>query len=519
MKKLFYFFILLSLTFYSFNTFADSLIYSNDFSTQKSFLNTEESHFYQGEYHMHDKEDQLLIWNPYFTPPTQYRAQVKMKTLDDPLDNNSSAGLLFRLKDKHNTLLFFIMPQSKRFTIGYWKKTHTSSTTPWINIITQTNNAIQTYQNLLDIIHLEEKSIFFINGKKVYEHTYPENDAHPYKGFLGFYTSANAHFHFDDFFVWKTQSPTLSNFIPVEDGLKKPSPHISNQYLKNYSKLGQEIYHYSFNNKLDSPFEEKPYAHIDLGKLKFFNTEETFLFSSNKIQEKKFLLETSFVLLNEKQNTGWGGILLKTKNGTTYFFKINPFLKKLAIERNQSSLVETTIDNINQGKENTLALKVNKKELTLYFNGKNITSFTEEHHNIEKEKNFGLGVTNTSSLVLFNYLRIFKIETSFFDWIGENFKLISFFILIALFIFVKKRNKKKKLAQTPSYFEQTKVKIIKETLHALSFQKTKRIFEKDLIFKYQMTKNQAQEVLEELSLKYGGKFDSDDEGNLYVSFD
>ena len=112
MKKLFYFFILLSLTFYSFNTFADSLIYSNDFSTQKSFLNTEESHFYQGEYHMHDKEDQLLIWNPYFTPPTQYRAQVKITTLDEPVDNNSS-GTPFSVKDKHSNLLFLLCPNQK----------------------------------------------------------------------------------------------------------------------------------------------------------------------------------------------------------------------------------------------------------------------------------------------------------------------------------------------------------------------------------------------------------------------
>ena len=47
--------------------------------------------------------------------------------------------------------------------------------------------------------------------------------------------------------------------------------------------------------------------------------------------------------------------------------------------------------------------------------------------------------------------------------------------------------------------------------------KEKRVFDRDLIFRYQMTKT-AEEVLTELS-QYGGVFDSDEEGNLFVSFD
>jgi hypothetical protein len=49
--------------------------------------------------------------------------------------------------------------------------------------------------------------------------------------------------------------------------------------------------------------------------------------------------------------------------------------------------------------------------------------------------------------------------------------------------------------------------------------KEKRVFDRDLIFRYQMTKKQAEEILTELSTQYGGVFDSDEEGNLFVSFD
>lgn len=528
MKKFFLTLLLLLSLFLSHNNFANKLLYSNDFSAPKDFHHKPNNYFTQGQYHILNQKVGYFYWNPYFTPPINHHIQVKM-IIPPPHDfkRGREGGLIFR-SNSESRFVFFIIPQTKKFALYRYEK-NPKNKSLWNLITIQEDSVINLDCNILDVIHLQNKILLFINGKKVYEGPNPQDTQIPSQGFVGFYASKDSHFHFDDLFIWETNSDILKNSKTPERQKDLPQD-FNDQYLKNYESLGENLFSYSFNHSEDSPFkeekeqkkqEEQSFAHPFLGKLEVFSPDKDFkIQAKEKIKSEYVLLETS-AKIEYLHESNWVGLTLQAPSNPLYLFQINPFSKKVFLtkidnENNKILLYQGEEESIKPQEENVLALKVYKDTLTLYVNGKKLTTIKDEKDIDLIRKNYGFMSSANQSPVIFSYVRAFEINPNFIDkHIGKIFLLG----IVALFWFFYNKKQKKLL-------QKAKIKgmpflpftVVKEILKALKAQNKTKISEKEIILKYQLTKKDAQEVLKILSKDFGGYLDSDNEGNLFVSF-
>lgn len=496
--------------------FSNAPVYSHDFSVRKDFSHTQQCHFYQDEFHIFNETSGYLCWETTFRTPESNRIQGKILTAEpQTLQSEHHGGILFRLSNLDNALLFYIYPASKKFGIGFWEITPNNPQGNWKTVLEEPSSEILDYENILDVINIKENFILLINGKKVYQGNHPFSENIPFRGFTGFFASKGSHFHFDDLKVWETQEAGSVNPVAVQN--KAPSfPQDIPEVFESYGKIKQPLISYSFNDRNDTPFAEKKIHHTEMGKFVIWNDALGLRMLASSVTEQAYLIESSVRIGNARQ-MGFAGITAKAGREDYYALKINPFSKKVKLEKTKNSqtliLFEMEDKNILSGEkqENILALKVQENLLTAYINGVRVKE-VKESNPLEDSYGYGL-VSDTGDPVYFGFVRVLELQKSFFARIKG---WLIFIIVIAAFVYWIKRKKKRKNIELN---ETLKQKIIRELLKEMPSRKEKRVFDRDLIFRYQMTKKQAEEVLTELSTQYGGVFDSDEEGNLFVSFD
>jgi len=292
-------FLFLLLPFYN---FAKNSLYFNDFSTQKDFSHTETSYFTQKQYHIFNPHTGDFYENPSFIPPENHHIQAKIissNLYNLEVGEENFGGVSFR-GDEKNSLVVLLYPQKKQFAFLQYQSPQNNgqdnNNTEWTLITVKEDPHIHPHFNVLDVISLKDKIFLFINGQKAYEGVSPQNKNIPKQGYMGFYTSQNTHFHFENLRVWEANSNYLDNledFSPLSEK-KNLSQDFNNQYLKNYGSLGKLITSYSFSNNSDSPFEIIPQAHAYLGKLEVFSPNKKLdLHAAKTIQVSNALIETS----------------------------------------------------------------------------------------------------------------------------------------------------------------------------------------------------------------------------------
>lgn len=488
--------------------------YSHDFSVKKDFSHTFPCYFYQGEFHIFNPESGYLCWETTTRTSEENRIEAKVITADpDATHSENHAGILYRLTNTDNALLFYVYPASKTFGIGYWEVTLNNPKGNWKTLEEKSNDAVRAHENILKIVNLKERSILFVNGTKVYDFSYPQTENIPYNGFVGFFSSKGSHFHFDDLKIWKNSSenPEKTEILP-----EKPFsfPQDYPERSPEYENLGELLVSYSFNGRQDSPFNEKKANHTEKGKYLIWSDGGLRPFSDT-LSAENYFAETSLRIGNSRQS-GWAGITVKSDLNQYYALMLNPFLKKIKLERVLSGqkkvLFETDAKNLRMGEneENILGLSVENQKVTGYLNGKRIQRVEDASE--LTGPSYGL-ISETNDPVFFGFIRVYSLKESFWDQIKG---WLIFLLIVFLLVFWIKRRKKKKKAQSS---ENLKEKIIREILKEMPSKKVKRVSDHDLIFRYQITKKEAEDILSDLATRYGGYFDSDSEGNLFVSFD
>lgn len=503
MKK---FLMLILLLVLSIPLFGFEKIYEDNFDKRKGFLQTYQCSYHQGEFHIFNAENGFLCWQDLKKQPANSMIRAIVITQDkENLDDDQNAGIIFRVKNVNQAALFAVFPKNKIYQFGYW------DAKVWNSIQKKYSDAIKDDINYIDVVSMKDNLSFYVNGIKVLEEkitqkTFPESG-----NYTGFYSSKKMHAHFERFEIFELDSkyvyqPPLMNYVkkPLEEDMPKDIPA--------YDDIEREIYSNSFDRESNNPFVSNLNAHIEQGKYQLWNKNGHRAWNST-YHAQNALVETAAWVA---ENRAAVGVLLKQDSTQYYSFTVNPFTGVAELKKNKNGketlFLGSVVPQIKKGEgvKNTIALGMKGKILTPYINGERLKS-VEDPAPLYGD-GFGL-ISDGDGKAEFDYVRFFELKKSLWEKISGFLKFLIFVIVIVLLVKLykkRKRNRKKNLSRE---------NIIKDILKGMKSKKKKIIYDSELIFEYQITKKEADEILSDLSLNYGGFFDYAKDGRTFCSFE
>jgi len=516
LKKSFiiFFFFLLNQFLFSYEFF-----YQNDFEAGADiFLNSSECHAINGEYHVYKAVNAYYCWESGKIPEkNNYIIRAKLISVDPTLNaKDKENGILFRLTDVDNTMIASVYPELNKVEISRWKneKQRFIKKSKWKLIQEAKVTNIHPDVNYLDVLVQETKTTLYLNGVKVVEGIEEDVLGLPLSGKIGFHSSKNFHSHFDNLEIaYVDENFQYTPPEKMDFKLKEPVEDIP-EALPDYVNPGEKTASFSFNSSIDSPFSSHEYyVHTERGQFVIWDDETGRRLWSEDLEVSDFVLETAVEKIT--QDNLWAGLMVRADKNNYYAFEINPKSSRIRLVKvenrketllleNFSPLIKTELKS-----KNTLVLKIKENKLNLFVNGQHYQDYTID--NTFYSNTYGLILDNKGAIA-FDFIRVFKVKVGLWERMKGFF---IFGVLVFAAVVLVRYKKRKKAVENTTLFVS---KMVKEVLKEMKQDKKKKVFETDLILRYQITKKEANEIMDSLVLKYGAELTSDDEGRLFVQY-
>ena len=467
------------------------LIFHEDFSKPNLFGEGPLAYYQRGKYHIFAEKGRMVYNNDHWLG--DFTAEVKTEFLDG--DDNQGYGLLFRAHDYDNSYVFRISGNGY-FELGGYKKGKWFTISKWERSDIIKKNGV----NFLGVECQGTSINLFINGqfiKMVKDATY-------IAGYVGIVAYNKTHIHFDDLKAHKirTKIPPDYNFEPeLMDTFKDYGADVGALFIDNFSDKSKA-------------WSEVDLVHYEKGYYTVYDGEKGH-FAWQSINTSNYIYEAN-IQVNRWQKGGSAGITMRMDGTENYYgFFItedqNYYFEKSVAGVAKNLIMRTPIA-FDKEAQQTLRVECRDNEFILFLNGEELATALDPDNGFFSNDKFGVYASKgvradflslKLSPVPFSYIRaVLSVLTSWCTWTA--------LIIGGFIIFRVQRSRKKKNVDLRKRREIEIFDMIKNSQGSLSLG--------DVMFKYKITKKNAQTMLDNIAQEYGGSAVLNQDGSVAYEF-
>ncbi len=467
------------------------MVFHEDFSKPNLFGEGPLAYYQRGNYHILAEKGRMVYDNDHWL--ADFSAEVKTEFLDG--DDNQGYGLMFRTQDYENSYVFCISGNGY-LELGGYKKGNWFTISKW-----ERSDIIR--KNGVNFVKVECRGTtisLFINGQFIKT----IKDASYTAGYIGIVAYNKAHIHFDDLKVYETGMKERGDYSFEPETMDT---------FRDYSVDAEAIFIDNFSDK-SKGWSEADLVHYEKGYYTVYDGEKGH-FAWQSINESNYVYEAN-VRVDKWQKGGSAGITMRMDGTENYY--------GFFITEDQNFYFEKTVAGVAKNlimrtpvvfdKEAPIALRVECREndFRLYVNGQELATASETDHMPLLNDKFGIYASKgvraeflslKLSPVPFSFLSAaLAVLTSWCTWAAV---LVGGFIIVRVRRSRKKRNTELRKKREIEIFD-----MIKNSQGSLGLG--------DVMFKYKITKKNAQTMLENIAQEYGGTAVLNPDGSVVYEF-
>ena len=467
------------------------ILFQDDFSKPYLFGESFLAYYQHGAYHIFADKGRMVYDDDHLV--ADFIAEVRTEYLDG--QDNQGYGLFFRASDFKNCYVFTISANGY-FELGGYKNGNWFDIHKW----EKTDVIRKSGVNYMRIESKRDVHKLYINGQLIKT----ARDATFLNGYIGMVAYEKAHIHFDDFGVYNPGTKIENRFNFEPDSIET-----SNDYAADPEALFID----NFSNKSKN-WSDAEAVYYEKGFYTVYNGEKGH-FAWQGVNQTNYIYE-AHLRVDKWTKNGSAGITVRMDGVDNYYGFFITEDKHYFFERNVNgvtkNLILKTPFEFDIHVAQTLRIECRDNEFKLFLNGKELATAVDHDNFLPANEKFGLFASKDVradflsikiSPVPFSWLTaVSGIATSWCTWISV--------ITIGFIVFGIRRSRKKKNAEIRKKRETEIFDMIKSSQGSLGLG--------DVMFRYKITKKNAQSMLENIAQEYGGAAVLNPDGSVVYEF-